>query len=226
MTSLNDKQIVKEYFNATGFDRWRRIYGEEEVSKVQLDIRQGHQQTLDQVLGWLSDSLTSLRICDAGCGVGSLSIPLAQRGATVFASDISQKMVEEAQVRAQAAGIPTSQIQFGVGDLAGIRGDYDVVICLDVLIHYPQAEAEAMLRYLAARAQGRIIVSFAPKTLWLSILKKIGEFFPGPSKTTRAYQHRYVDIVRCLVNQGFTIKRTGQVSTSFYYTRIIEAVRD
>lgn len=30
MTALDDKSIVKEYFNATGFDRWRRIYGDGE----------------------------------------------------------------------------------------------------------------------------------------------------------------------------------------------------
>ena len=51
--NINDKAIVKEYFNATGFERWRRIYGEGEVSKVQQDIRVGHQQTIDTVISWL-----------------------------------------------------------------------------------------------------------------------------------------------------------------------------
>ena len=53
MDAVDDKKIVREYFNATGFDRWRRIYGDGEVNKVQLDIRTGHQQTVDTVLGWL-----------------------------------------------------------------------------------------------------------------------------------------------------------------------------
>jgi magnesium-protoporphyrin O-methyltransferase len=35
-----DKAIVKEYFNATGFERWRNIYGNGDVNKVQIDIRQ------------------------------------------------------------------------------------------------------------------------------------------------------------------------------------------
>ena len=93
-----DKAIVKEYFNATGFDRWRRIYGDGDVNKVQLNIRNGHQQTIDTVLSWLKEdgNLAELSICDAGCGVGSLSIPLAEAGAKVFASDISEKMVGEA----------------------------------------------------------------------------------------------------------------------------------
>lgn len=80
--TTDDKTIVKDYFNSTGFDRWRRIYGDGEVNKVQLDIRQGHQQTVDTVIGWLEadGNLGELTICDAGCGVGSLSIPLARGG--------------------------------------------------------------------------------------------------------------------------------------------------
>jgi magnesium-protoporphyrin O-methyltransferase len=41
MNTVDDKTVVREYFNATGFDRWRRIYGDGEVNKVQLDIRKG-----------------------------------------------------------------------------------------------------------------------------------------------------------------------------------------
>jgi magnesium-protoporphyrin O-methyltransferase len=56
-------------------------------------------------------------------------------------------------------------------------------------------------------------------------LKKIGELFPGPSKTTRAYQHREADIIKILEDNGFTINRTGMTSTRFYYSRILEATR-
>ncbi|NJN74023.1 MAG: magnesium protoporphyrin IX methyltransferase, partial [Limnothrix sp. RL_2_0] len=93
-TANNDKTIVKDYFNATGFDRWRRIYGDGEVNKVQADIRVGHQQTINKIIAWLkADQNLNLRsICDAGCGVGSLSIPLAEAGArSIYASDISEK---------------------------------------------------------------------------------------------------------------------------------------
>ena len=45
--AIDDKTIVKDYFNVTGFDRWRRIYGDGEVNNVQKDIRIGHQQTID-----------------------------------------------------------------------------------------------------------------------------------------------------------------------------------
>jgi magnesium-protoporphyrin O-methyltransferase len=227
MTATDDKTIVKDYFNATGFERWRRIYGDGEVNKVQKDIRIGHQQTIETVLGWLKadGNLNGLSIADAGCGVGSLSIPLAQAGASVFASDISEKMVTEAQAIAKQVLVDSSQIVFAVQDLEKLSGKYHTVICLDVLIHYPDDETAKMIAHLASLAESRLIISFAPKTFWLSILKKIGEFFPGPSKTTRAYQHKEADIIKILQDNGFSINRNGMTSTRFYFSRILEATR-
>lgn len=228
MTVQDDKTIVKDYFNAVGFERWRNIYGDGEVNKVQKNIRIGHQQTIDTVVGWLKEdgNLSEISICDAGCGTGSLSIPLAQEGATVYASDISEKMVGEAESQGKSALGENHNIHFSVSDLEAITGSYDTVICLDVLIHYPDQDIPTMVKHLADCAQSRFIISFAPKTFLLSLLKKIGEFFPGPSKTTRAYQHSEAEIIKILQDNGFEIKRTGMTSTNFYYSRILEAVRN
>ena len=227
MNVADDKTVVQDYFNSTGFDRWRRIYGDGEVNKVQLDIRTGHQQTVDTLIGWLKadDNLASLTICDAGCGVGSLSIPLAEAGAIVSASDISEKMVGEAKERAQATLGNNASVTFTVQDLEKLSGKYHTVICLDVLIHYPQDKAAEMIGHLASMAESRLILSFAPKTLCLSLLKKIGTFFPGASKTTRAYLHREADIVKILENNGFAVQREDMIRTRFYFSRLLEATR-
>ncbi|MBF2027890.1 MAG: magnesium protoporphyrin IX methyltransferase [Oscillatoriales cyanobacterium C42_A2020_001] len=227
MTALDDKTIVREYFNAKGFDRWRNIYGNGEVNKVQLDIRIGHQQTVDTLLGWLKDdgNLSQLTICDAGCGVGSLSIPLAQAGATVFASDISEKMVGEAKSRAAEVLGEANNLTFAVQDLETISGKYHTVVCLDVLIHYPQDKAADMIQHLSSLAESRLILSFAPKTVFYQLLKKVGDFFPGPSKATRAYLHKEQDVVRILESQGWKIKRNAMTKTRFYFSRMLEAVR-
>ena len=45
-STVDDKVEVEEYFNNEGFSRWNKIYSNsDEVNKVQLDIRNGHQQT-------------------------------------------------------------------------------------------------------------------------------------------------------------------------------------
>lgn len=107
---------------------------------------------------------------------------LAQEGAKVYASDISAKMVEEAQSRAQdtlnGENLPT----FEVKDLEELAGRYHTVICLDVLIHYPKDKVEGMISHLSSLAESRLILSFAPKTPCYTLLKKIGEFFLAPAK--------------------------------------------
>jgi magnesium-protoporphyrin O-methyltransferase len=227
MNAVDDKTIVREYFNATGFDRWRRIYGDGDVNRVQLDIRQGHQQTVDTLLGWLNsdNNLAGMSVCDAGCGVGSLSIPLAQAGAKVYASDISEKMIEEARDRAKDVLGNQDNITFAVQDLETLSGSYNTVVCLDVLIHYPQEKAAEMIAHLSSLAESRLILSFAPKTFAYTLLKKIGDFFPGPSKATRAYLHREADIIKILEGNGFSIERKAMTSTRFYFSRMLEATR-
>lgn len=231
MTStLDDKTVVRDYFNATGFDRWQRIYGDGEVNKVQANIRTGHQKTIDNVLEWFAEEgdRSAITVCDAGCGVGSLSIPLAQMGAQVFASDISEKMVDEAKRRAEAelGDLSAEKMpQFQALDLEKIGGSFHTVVCLDVLIHYPQEKADAMIKHLSSLATDRIILSFAPKTCFYATLKKVGDFFPGPSKATRAYLHRESNVVKALEANGWKIERRSLNKAPFYFSRLLEATR-
>ena len=220
-----EKAEVRQYFETTGFERWNRIYSDsEEVNKVQRNIRVGHQKTVDEVLAWLQEQgqLEHRSFCDAGCGVGSLSIPLAGLGAaSVDASDLSAAMVAEATRRAAEAGIAKERLRFGVSDLESLSGRYDTVICLDVFIHYPQEAAEAMVRHLAGMAERQLIVSFAPFTPLLALLKQIGQLFPGPSRTTRAYTLRESGIVAAAAAAGFTPVRRSLNQAPFYFSRLI-----
>jgi magnesium-protoporphyrin O-methyltransferase len=227
MNAIDDKSVVREYFNATGFDRWRRIYGDGEVNKVQYYIREGHQKTIDTVLGWLKadGNLAQLTICDAGCGVGSLALPLAQGGARVYASDISEKMVGEAKERAAAVMGTATNATFEAKDLEELTGNYHTVICLDVLIHYPPEKAGEMIKHLSRLANDRLILSFAPKTVFYTALKRFGDFFPGPSKATRAYLHPESYVIKVLKENGWTIARRTVNKAPFYFSSLIEAVK-
>jgi magnesium-protoporphyrin O-methyltransferase len=227
MNAIDDKSIVREYFNSTGFDRWRRIYGDGEVNRVQLDIRTGHQKTVDTLLEWLQadGNMPGLTVCDAGCGVGSLSIPMAEMGAIVNASDISEKMVGEAKERAAQLFGNNDNPTFLTQDLESLSGKYDTMICLDVLIHYPEDKAKEMIGHLADMADRRLVVSFAPYTPCYSLLKTIGSFFPGPSKATRAYLHREKAIVEILEAKGFKIERNAMSKGKFYFSRMLEAIK-
>lgn len=82
-STVDDKTEVREYFNTEGFNRWNKIYSEsDDVNSVQLDIRTGHDQTIQKILNWIEadGDIKGKSVCDCGCGVGSLAIPLAQMG--------------------------------------------------------------------------------------------------------------------------------------------------
>jgi magnesium-protoporphyrin O-methyltransferase len=253
----DEAKSVADYFNSTGFERWNKIYGEtDDVNKVQMDIRVGHQQTVDKVLNWTSGMdmngtyfpFTTFRlpdcpqktdtfflqsgvtVCDAGCGTGSLAIPLALRGASIAASDISSAMVGEAEERynAEISGgkkAPGVAPNFQAIGLEECSGKYNVVTCIDVMIHYPTDRVNAMISHLASLSDDKLIISFAPKTLAYTILKRIGELFPGPSKATRAYLHKEEDVEAALNAAGFKVKRREMTATQFYYSRLLECER-
>lgn len=229
----DEKDAVRKYFNTAGYDRWRRIYGEtDDVNSVQLDIRQGHAQTVEKVLAWVKadGDLQGVTVCDAGCGTGSLSIPLALEGAKVYASDISAAMAGEGEGRAKqalAAAPASSQLTlpvFEAKDLESISGKYHTVACLDVLIHYPQGKSDGMITHLASLATDRLILSFAPYTPYYAVLKRIGELFPGPSKATRAYLHSEEEVVTTLKKAGWRVVKREMTGTKFYFSRLLQAV--
>ena len=171
-----EKAEVASYFNGMGFERWNRIYSDSsEVNNVQRNIRIGHQKTVDDVLKWIKESgdLRKLSFCDVGCGVGSLSLPLAELGVRSIAiSDISESMVNETKNRAQAAKLDLNKLSFTVSDLESLKGAFHTVICLDVFIHYPQEAAEQMVQHLCSLTSERLIVSFAPYTPFLAEKKE------------------------------------------------------
>ncbi|KAH7283449.1 hypothetical protein KP509_34G008000 [Ceratopteris richardii] len=228
----NEMEAVRNYFNTAGFDRWRRIYGDtDDVNNVQLDIRKGHAETVEKVLTILKkESLEGVTVCDAGCGTGSLTVPMMLEGAIVTASDISSAMVSEAEKNAAEAlkGLGSSKpVQlpvFEASDLESLKGKYHTVACIDVLIHYPKEKVAGMIAHLASLADQRVILSFAPETPFLALLKRIGELFPGPSKATRAYLHTEADIEAALNAAGWTVRNRDMTATKFYYSRLLEAV--
>jgi magnesium-protoporphyrin O-methyltransferase len=222
----DDMTEVREYFNTEGFSRWNKIYSDsDDVNTVQLDIRTGHDQTIQKILKWIQDDgdINGKTVCDCGCGVGSLAIPLAQMGAKVSASDISDAMSTEAGRRAKEMGIDNAE--FYTSDLESVTGKYDTVTCVDVAIHYPDDKFKEMVSHLCSISNDRVLISFAPKTWYYVALKKFGELFPGPSKTTRAYLHEEAVVRKALQDSGFEVAREEMTGTNFYFSKLLEAKR-
>lgn len=132
-------------------------------------------------------------------------------------------MANEAARRAKELGIEDAN--FYTSDLESVTGRYDTVTCVDVAIHYPTEKMSEMVTHLCSLANERVVISFAPKTWYYVFLKKVGELFPGPSKTTRAYLHEEEAVRAALSKAGFEVTREEMTATNFYFSRLLEAKR-
>merc|ERR1712232_879291 len=110
--------------------------------------------------------------------------------------------------------------KFYTSDLESVTGRYNTVTCVDVAIHYPTDKMSEMVGHLCSLAEDRVIISFAPKTWYYVFLKKIGELFPGPSKTTRAYLREEEVVRKALSEAGFKVAREEMTATNFYFSRL------
>ncbi|MFC3125247.1 methyltransferase domain-containing protein [Pseudoroseomonas globiformis] len=129
--------------------------------------------------------LAPRKVFDAGCAVGFLVEMLWDRGVETHGRDISQFAISE--VRADVRSWCT------VGSIAEpIEGEYDLVLCIEVLEHMPEAEALAAIRNITAVAP-RILFSSSPTDLeeathvnvrptryWLERFAEVG-FAPVPT---------------------------------------------
>ncbi len=74
-------------------------------------------------------SKNKLRILDAPCGTGRLSLELAKRGHSLVGVDICKEAIAEAQANAQEANLP---IEFSLGDMRDLPNDssFDAIFCM------------------------------------------------------------------------------------------------
>jgi 2-polyprenyl-6-hydroxyphenyl methylase/3-demethylubiquinone-9 3-methyltransferase len=123
---------------------------------------------------WQSDEcartpLKGKTALDVGCGAGLLTEPLARLGAAVTGIDASPDVIAVARKHATAMGL---EIDYRVGDVQTLEGQFDLITCMEVIEHV--AEPEPFVRALAKRLlpDGLLIMS-TPNATALSRLLMI-----------------------------------------------------
>lgn len=176
---------IETYFDRTAAEAWTRLTSDAPVSGIRATVRAGRERMRAVLLDWLGKDLSGMRLLDAGCGTGALSMEAARRGADVVGVDIAPSLITIARQRAEAAGMMPGQprrigaIDFIAGDMlcAGL-GRFDAVIAMDSLIHYAAVDKLEMLARLARRCDSALLFTFAPRTRALAAMHAVGRFFP------------------------------------------------
>jgi 2-polyprenyl-6-hydroxyphenyl methylase/3-demethylubiquinone-9 3-methyltransferase len=123
---------------------------------------------------WQSDEcartpLKGKTALDIGCGAGLLTEPLARLGAAVTGIDASPDVIAVARKHATAMGL---EIDYRVGDVQALDGQFDLITCMEVVEHV--AEPEPFVRALAKRlAPDGLLVMSTPNATALSRLMMI-----------------------------------------------------
>lgn len=220
---------VERYFDETAVEAWRRLTSDAPVSGVRATVRAGREEMRNTLLDWLPADLSGKRVLDAGCGPGMLAYELARRGAAVTAIDVSSNLIDVAWQRLPE-DIDQQSIDFQVGDMLDPQhGEFDYVVSMDVLIHYPCSDAVAALVDLAQRTRSGIVFTFAPRTVFLAAMHWIGKLFPRSDRSPAIEPVAQRRLIEALSREpqlsSWTNGRSQLVSRGFYTSQALEMYR-
>ncbi|HEX2913835.1 MAG TPA: magnesium protoporphyrin IX methyltransferase [Chloroflexia bacterium] len=226
------KAALRDYFGPGGFERWKSIYGDGEVSFIRRTVREGHAAVVEQSLAWVEEAArgNTLRVIDAGCGPGLVAQALARRGHRVDGCDLAEEMVQAAYQRFEAEPEELRQrVTFTFSDLESFGQQLsgaprDLALCLDVLIYYPEDELVRIFKHLKALAPARLIFTYAPASPFFRAMHWLGKKFPHRHRATRLEIIGEKAVRRALAANSWQLVRQRSFSKGFYHVVLAEAV--
>ena len=117
-------------------------------------------QAIDKQLDLLSDK----EILDFGGGTGLLALPLAKQAKSVTLVDISEKMLEQARLKAEQQAI--KNIQFLEQDLLQnpLKQEFDLIVVSRVLHHMSDLDTALSLFHQYLKEDGQLLIADFTKT--------------------------------------------------------------
>jgi magnesium-protoporphyrin O-methyltransferase len=231
MTSTYEarRQQLTDYFDRTAATAWERLTSDAPVGRIRATVRAGRDTMRDTLLSWLPDDLSGATLLDAGCGTGALAVEAARRGARVTAVDVSPTLLDVARARTPDA--LDERIDYQAGDMldAG-RGQFDFVVAMDSLIHYPLDDMLDAIAALGAMARRRVLMTFAPRTPALTVMHVVGRMLPhrehrAPAIEPVSEHHLQIGIGEHPRLAGWSPARGHRVSSGFYVSQAQELRR-
>ncbi|MBN9427982.1 MAG: bifunctional 2-polyprenyl-6-hydroxyphenol methylase/3-demethylubiquinol 3-O-methyltransferase UbiG [Burkholderiales bacterium] len=113
-------------------------------------------------LEWIDQlaPLAGRRVIDVGCGGGILAEAMATRGAQVLGIDLAKRSLQVAELHALESGVAVSYERIAAEDLAAREpAGFDVVTCMEMLEHVPDAESIVRACATLVRPGGHVFFS-------------------------------------------------------------------
>ena len=196
-----DEAYVKDYFSKTGtVSSW---WEPETGDKSHIFVRE--IKALERML----EGEGALNALDVACGKGRVSRMLNQRGLKTISLDISQEMLDIGYER----GIIANPQREDGENLSFDDNSFDVVTCINALVHFPNPEKAISEAYRVLRENGVYLcttsnpydLGYLPRI----VSKGIRNIFGSHSENKGDGIFRYIapsKIRRALINQGFRIE--------------------
>jgi SAM-dependent methyltransferase len=121
------------------------------------------------------------RVLDVAAGTGNASIPAAQAGADVVASDLTPELFEAGRARAAAAGVELEWAEADAENLPFEDASFDVVISSIGIMFAPHHQDAADELVRVCRPGGTVgLLSWTPEGMIGALFRAMGSFMPTP----------------------------------------------
>jgi SAM-dependent methyltransferase len=124
---------------------------------------------------------SGMRVLDVAAGTGNASIPAAQRGAQVTASDLTPELFDAGRKRAEAEGVELDWVEADAEQLPFDNESFDVVISSIGAMFAPHHQDVADELVRVCRPGGTIgMLNWTPEGMIGALFRTMGPFAPPP----------------------------------------------
>ena len=162
-------------------------------------------------------TLSGARVLDVGCGGGLLSEAMAMLNAQVTGIDLSEKLIDVAQLHLLESGAKADYQVISVEDLAMQQaGQFDAITCMEMLEHVPDPESILKACFQLLKPGGSLFLSTlnrTPAAFALAIVgaEYVAQLLPKGTHDFRSFI-KPSELALCLRHIGFELHEVAGLS--------------